>query len=153
MSTDASAPKREPVDLQRLRELCDAATPGNWRVAMHGYNVKSDLTGTLHDGDYLENICAVPCGPKATLKAVRQFQPDADFIAAARNASPDLAAFAVAFVEALPRLQREHDINCDEVVRDLRGRGREVPDCVCGADTHNAELAKLAALLGVTFQG
>jgi|SRR5579863_1653717 len=78
--------------INRLAELEAQATPGKVRVAMHGYNVKSDLTGTDHDGDYYENIFSVPCGPKATIKAVEQFEHDADLYVELRNAAPSIIA-------------------------------------------------------------
>jgi hypothetical protein len=36
MSTDASAPKREPVDAQRLRELCERAFERHWQMSGNG---------------------------------------------------------------------------------------------------------------------
>lgn len=62
-----------------------------------------------------------------------------DFAVASANVAPDLARFALAFAEALPRLRRDHEPGCP------------TPEahCWCGAKENNAVLEPLAAMLGV----
>lgn len=75
---------------------------------------------------------------------------DRDGITPARNAAPDLAAFAVAFAEALPGLRRPHFELCDAMLPpELRMPAR----CNCGIAAHTDRLAHLAALLGIGLDG
>jgi len=69
----------------------------------------------------------------------------------------DLAAFAVAFAEALPGLYREHRRCSAEVPVEERtefkrrytAAGQDGWSCRCGADDHNARLDALANKLGI----
>ncbi len=103
-----------------LEALLAKATPGKRRIAMHGYNVKSDLSGTPHDGDYFENVFAVPCGPKAVLKAVKQFQHDAELEVAIHNALPAILTVIRAAEELLFSMQCRNSYDFQNERKTLR---------------------------------
>ena len=77
------------MDLERLKRLCDASTPGPWianemssgvstkRGAIVGYPSDSSMVASLYDGEYIEN---------------ENREHDAAFIAEARTALPELIA-------------------------------------------------------------
>ena len=85
----ASAPKREPVDVQKLRELCNAAEPGPWTVVTHdgrkNIGVESAEVSAMDHGGVVANL-------RITIwkKGRRDARPSAAFIAAARTALPAL---------------------------------------------------------------
>jgi hypothetical protein len=88
MSTsDASAPKREPVDVEQLRELCDKATPGPWTVVTHdgrkNIGIDSAEVSAMDHGGVVANLHIT-----AWKQEKRDARPTAAFIAAARTALP-----------------------------------------------------------------
>lgn len=98
------------VDLERLAELCEKATPGPWETDGQG-GVTSGLHWVVSEGD----------------------TEDCDFIAAARDAVPELIHEVADANESLAACQSEaagriteledklHDTQCDlEAARDYR---------------------------------
>jgi hypothetical protein len=85
--TDASAPKREPVDVQRLRELCEKAEPGPWTVVTHdgrkNIGIDSAEVSAMDHGGVVANLHIT-----AWKQDKRDARPSAAFIAAARTAIP-----------------------------------------------------------------
>lgn len=71
--------------IDKLKGFRESATPGVLRWSMTGYSIKSDLSGTIHDGDYREIIASVSGGPAATQTALRQFSNDAVLLCAGWN--------------------------------------------------------------------
>jgi hypothetical protein len=67
------------AERDELRALLAKATPGEWRVSMTGYSVKSDDA-------VVPIVAAVHGGAQATLFQIERWLPNADLIAAARNA-------------------------------------------------------------------
>lgn len=74
-----------PERMAELRRLAEAATPGPWRVSMSGYSVKSQ------DAD-VPIVAAVHRGAHATADDIERWLPNADLIATARTAIPELLA-------------------------------------------------------------
>ena len=82
-----AAPKREPVDVRRLRELCDKAEPGPWTVVTHdgrkNIGIESAEVSTTDHGGVVANLRIT-----AWKQNRRDARPTAAFIAAARTALP-----------------------------------------------------------------
>lgn len=108
--------------LQELERLAQAATPGPWRHSMSGYSVKSN------DPD-VPIVAAVHGGPVATAKQVEQWIPNAEFIAAVRDALP-----------ALLSTLRARDAACAA----MRGALTQLVSYI-ETDTDNKQLRKLSA--------
>jgi hypothetical protein len=89
MSTsDASAPKREPVDVERLRELCSRATPGPWEDStLPGQKIfAGNMTiCDIRGWGYLTGVGGLRLTPE---QAIAIQEANAEFIAAARTALP-----------------------------------------------------------------
>jgi hypothetical protein len=95
MSTDASAPKREPVDTVKLRELCERATPAPWTVRDLD---REDESGLIHSDYFMHDAAGHQIYRRAfdvpepqtlgNYESDAMEKPDAEFIAAARTALP-----------------------------------------------------------------
>lgn len=85
--------------VKRLRALLENATPGPWRMARNYYGGAFINAGTNTDiADVLS---------RRGVESQEQCEANADFIAEARNALPDLLAAA----DLLCRLERMNDIH------------------------------------------
>ena len=67
------------MDLERLKELCDRASPGPWEPRVSTITLGRKQQGSAHGPVHLEN-------------ANQKARYDAEFIAAAREALPELIA-------------------------------------------------------------
>lgn len=67
-----------PIDTEALRRLADQATPGPWRIDEHGPSPLASIVSTADDR------------PWGWVEVGRSIGDDASFIAAAREAVPEL---------------------------------------------------------------
>jgi hypothetical protein len=76
--------------VERELAICGKATDGPWRMSSSGYSIRTDADcANTKDGPPINQIVAtVQCCKDATHAAVKRFQDDGDFIAAARTGYP-----------------------------------------------------------------
>lgn len=133
-----------PTLIDRARALLALAPhttprPWSWWTSCSWRRLSSDVT--RRDGDVLTPTNhPIDHHPDVICR-----EEDRDWIEGASNAAEPLAAFALAFAEALPGLYREHGGGCHHWVEGDDGREW----CACGADAHNARLDALADKLGI----